>query len=78
MTETKSKEKITVTNLPITSLRTFEEHPYKVIDNEEMEQLVRSINNNGVLTPIIVRPLVNGEYEIVSGHVACSRVRSSE
>lgn len=68
MTEIKSKEKITVTNLPITSLRTFEEHPYKVIDNEEMEQLVRSIHNNGVLTPIIVRPLANGEYEIVSGH----------
>ena len=77
MTETKSKEKITVTNLPITSLRTFEEHPYKVIDNEEMEQLVRSINNNGVLTPIIVRPLVNGEYEIVSGHrrlFACQKL----
>ena len=77
MTETKSKEKITVTNLPITSLRAFEEHPYKVIDNEEMEQLVRSINNNGVLTPIIVRPLVNGEYEIVSGHrrlFACQKL----
>ena len=77
MTETKSKERIIVTKLPITSLRAFEEHPYKVIDNEEMEQLVRSINNNGVLTPIIVRPLVNGEYEIVSGHrrlFACQKL----
>ena len=81
MTEIKSKEKITVTNLPITSLRTFEEHPYKVIDNEEMEQLVRSIHNNGVLTPIIVRPLANGEYEIVSGHrrvFACKKLGIEE
>ena len=52
MTETKSKEKITVIDLPITALRAFEEHPYKVVDNEEMASLVDSIYNQGILTPI--------------------------
>ena len=60
MTETKSKEKITVIDLPITALRAFEEHPYKVVDNEEMASLVDSIYNQGILTPITVRPLANG------------------
>ena len=68
MTETKSREKITVIDLPVTALRSFEEHPYKVVDNEEMASLVDSIYNQGILTPITVRPLSNGEYEIVSGH----------
>ena len=43
----------------------FEENPYKVVDNEEMASLVDSIYNQGILTPITVRPLTNGEYEIV-------------
>ena len=42
MTETKSREKITVIDLPVTVLRSFEEHPYKVGDNEEMASLVGS------------------------------------
>ena len=77
MTETKSKEKITVIDLPVTVLRSFEEHPYKVVDNEEMASLVDSIYNQGILTPITVRPLTNGEYEIVSGHrrvFACKKL----
>ena len=44
MTETKSREKITVIDLPVTVLRSFEEHPYKVVDNEEMASLVDSIH----------------------------------
>ena len=77
MTETKSREKITVIDLPVTALRSFEEHPYKVVDNEEMASLVDSIYNQGILTPITVRPLANGEYEIVSGHrrvFACKKL----
>ena len=54
--------------LPTNKLRTFAEHPYKVIDNDEMESLVESIKTQGVLTPIVVRPTSDGEYEIVSGH----------
>ena len=66
-----------VVSLPIAKLRRFENHPYKVIDNEEMESLVNSIYNQGILTPITVRPLGNGEYEIVSGHrrvFACKKL----
>ena len=74
---TEIKEKITVTELPITALRPFEEHSYKVVDNEEMASLVESIYTQGILTPITVRPLDNGEYEIVSGHrrlFACQKL----
>ena len=44
---TEIKEKITVTELPIIALRSFEEHPYKVVDNEEMASLVESIYTQG-------------------------------
>ena len=54
--------------LQIEKLRPFEGHPFKVADNEEMDQLVESIMAQGVLTPLVVRPLENGEYEVISGH----------
>ena len=54
--------------LPIEKLRPFEGHPFKVEDNEEMDQLVESILAQGVLTPLVVRPLESGEYEVISGH----------
>ena len=56
--------------IPIEKLHPFEKHPYKVQDNEEMEQLTESILRNGILSPIIVRPKENttDEYEIISGH----------
>jgi ParB family chromosome partitioning protein len=54
--------------LPISQLCTFKGHPYKVLDNEEMEALIESIKEQGILSPLIVRPLENGEYEIISGH----------
>ena len=54
--------------LPIEKLRPFEGHPFKVADNEEMDQLVESIMAQGVLTPLVVRSLENGEYEVISGH----------
>ncbi len=54
--------------LPIQKLRPFEGHPFKVTDNEEMDQLVWSVLTQGLLTPLVVRPLPNGEYEVISGH----------
>ena len=56
------------TKLDLNKLHPFAGHPYKVQDNEEMDALVESIRTNGILTPLTVRPLDNGEYEIVSGH----------
>ena len=55
-------------HLPVDKLRPFEGHPFKVTDNEEMDQLVWSILTQGLLTPLVVRPLDNGEYEVISGH----------
>ena len=54
--------------LQIEKLHPFKGHPFKVVDNEEMDQLVESIQTQGVLTPMVVRPLDNGEYEVISGH----------
>ena len=54
--------------LPIQKLRPFEGHPFKVPDNEEMDQLVWSVLTQGLLTPLVVRPLPNGDYEVISGH----------
>ena len=57
-------------NILIEKLHAFENHPYKVQDNEEMERLSESIREHGVLSPIIVRSKENteDEYEIISGH----------
>ena len=54
--------------LAVDKLRPFDGHPFKVVDNEEMDQLVWSILTQGLLTPLVVRPLDNGEYEVISGH----------
>ena len=55
-------------HLAVEKLRPFGGHPFKVVDNEEMDQLVWSILTQGLLTPLVVRPLDNGEYEVISGH----------
>ena len=55
-------------HLAVDKLRPFEGHPCKVVDNEEMDQLTWSILTQGLLTPLVVRPLDNGEYEVISGH----------
>ena len=54
--------------LPISYLVPFEDHPFKVTDDEEMDQLVWSILTQGLLTPLVVRPLPTGKYEVISGH----------
>ena len=55
-------------HLAVDKLRPFDGHPFKVVDNEEMDQLTWSILTQGLLTPLVVRPLPNGEYEVISGH----------
>lgn len=62
--------KNTKKNISIEKLHAFENHPYKVQDNEEMDALAESIKAHGVVSPVIVRPLENttDEYEIISGH----------
>ncbi len=54
--------------LDIRSIYPFENHPFKVVDDEKMDDLVDSIKTNGVLTPVIVRPDDEGTYEMISGH----------
>lgn len=56
--------------IPVNKLHEFENHPYKVLDNEEMNTLIESIQHLGIITPLTVRPLENteDEYEVISGH----------
>ena len=56
-------------NIPISKLRPFEGHPFKVKDDEEMNALIESVQTQGILSPLIVRPIENTEeYEVISGH----------
>lgn len=56
-------------NIPVSKLRPFEGHPFKVKDDEEMDTLIASIQTVGILSPLIVRPVENtDEYEVISGH----------
>ncbi|MBQ9304298.1 ParB/RepB/Spo0J family partition protein [Butyrivibrio sp.] len=54
--------------IQISQIRPFKDHPFKVIDDSRMEDLVKSIAVNGVLTPVMLRPSADGGYEMVSGH----------
>ena len=56
-------------NIPVSKLRPFEGHPFKVKDDEEMNTLIESVQTQGILSPLIVRPIDNtDEYEVISGH----------
>lgn len=57
-----------VQEIPLSELHPFEGHPFRVVDDEDMEKTVESIREYGVLTPAIVRPDPYGGYEILSGH----------
>ena len=58
----------TIKDIPLEKLVPFPNHPFKVRDDEEMNKLVESVSENGVLVPAIVREKDNGDYEIISGH----------
>ena len=64
----KLEEKEKVIEIEIERLRDFKEHPFHVKDDKEMSLLKESIKNYGILSPLIVRPVLDGVYEIVSGH----------
>lgn len=55
-------------DIEVEAIYPFENHPFKVVDDEKMEELVESIKENGVLTPVLVRPDDEGTYEMISGH----------
>ncbi len=59
-----------MTNISIDKLHEFRDHPYQVLDNDEMNSLIESVQLQGIMTPLIVRPLegTTDEYEIISGH----------
>ncbi|MBQ3137867.1 MAG: ParB/RepB/Spo0J family partition protein [Clostridia bacterium] len=63
-------------NIPVSKIHPFEGNPYKVLDNEEMNFLIESIQQQGIISPVVVRPLENtkDEYEVISGH---RRMRAS-
>ena len=63
-----AKEQPTIVQVSTNKLHPFPAHPFKVQDDEDMEQLTQSIQSQGVLTPLVIRPLENGEYEVISGH----------
>ena len=55
-------------DLEIAKIRPFKDHPLKVLDDEKMQDLMESIRINGILSPVLVRPIGNDTYEMVSGH----------
>ena len=57
-----------IRDIPISEIDEFPDHPFKVLINEDMEQLVESIKRNGVMTPATVRLKEDGRYELISGH----------
>lgn len=66
-----------VQNIPLEDLQPFENHPFKVADDEEMKQMIESIERVGTISPALARPLDNGKYELISGHrrlAACKAV----
>ena len=73
-----TKETPTIAQISTDKLHPFPAHPFKVQDDEEMEQLAQSIQSQGVLTPLVIRPLENGEYEVISGHRRLHACRKAE
>lgn len=69
-TKTNNPPKKKAANISVDKLHTFEGHPFQVIDNEEMDNLAESIKAQGIISPLIVRPIEGkiDEYEVISGH----------
>ena len=55
-------------DIPLSEIDDFLDHPYKVKEDEDMDQLVQSIKDNGILTPVTLRRKEDGRYEVVAGH----------
>lgn len=57
-----------VKNIPLNELHPFKNHPFKILNNEEMERMIESIRKVGTITPALARPLPDSGYELISGH----------
>lgn len=57
-----------VKNIPLDKLHPFKNHPFKILNNDEMERMIESIRKVGTITPALARPLPDGGYELISGH----------
>lgn len=66
--ETRQGSNQRIQQLSLSELVPFKDHPFRVVDDDRMKETVESIREYGVLVPIIVRPMDDGSYEIVSGH----------
>jgi ParB family chromosome partitioning protein len=55
-------------DIPLSEIDDFPDHPYRVLDDEDMQALMDSISERGVITPAMVRQKENGRYEVISGH----------
>lgn len=67
-----------IRDIPLSEIDEFPDHPFKVLMDEDMEQLVESVKRNGVMTPATVRLKEDGRYELISGHrrkKACERLQ---
>ncbi len=65
------KDESEIKNIPLDELFTFKNHPFRVVDDESMQEMVESIRLHGVLVPIMVRERKEGGYELISGHRRC-------
>ena len=67
--ESRAEAKLSkIRDIPLSQIDEFPDHPFKVLMDEDMQQLVESIKRNGVMTPATVRLKEDGRYELVSGH----------
>ena len=66
--EKQSSLSIEVQNIPLEQLHLFKDHPFKVMNDDELKRMAESILAIGAITPALARPLPNGEYELISGH----------
>lgn len=66
--ERQSSQQERIITIDCNEIDGFQQHPFKVRDNQDMDELIESIQKNGVIMPCIVRPKENGRYEMVAGH----------
>ena len=66
--ESRAEAALSIRDIPISEIDEFPDHPFKVLMDEDMEQLVESVRRNGVMTPATVRLKEDGRYELISGH----------
>lgn len=64
----KASAQTAASQIPIRQIHPFRNHPFKVLDDDRMKELVQSIKDNGILNPVLVRPDEQDGFEMISGH----------